>query len=571
MRHGTLYDELGVPRDAGPSDLKAAYRRLAKRLHPDTGASPDAADQLARVNRAWGCSPTRSAAPPMTVRCRADRLRRARQRAGPRRRRATAAMPAPPAGAPPPCRGVVRRDPPPGRPGRRRGGHSAALALSLRRRGRRRNVYEAELDALMASRHRRHRDEGRDARALGVSPLDLPLGAALLGLRSHARVLLRYQLAERPPLRVAVQAELVDRMWDNLAHGLSHEVEAALGGNPHVARRLNLTEPARSPSPPGSLRSLDRPGRGLIAALPEPARDQEAVTAASIRSMPVTSAAAPWSSRAAKAPWRMASVAAPRLVVAGPVGVADLEVGGLPTEHLGILLAALDLVGQPDVEPDRPHCEEVGAAPELAQHRDEVHRPAGWVVGCGLAPDAGVEVSPAGSAWSSTVSAARLNSSRPSTSAACPAEVGARLEVEPSRLLRRRLLPGRRPDLLDEAGHEVPAERRLHDERLHVTEHPAPPEEVQPEAVEAQRLALRQRVRREVERRAERDPAAHRTHHLCRVHCATPHVRGHTPSATAEDKRTATVRRKPRRGEPMFRPCCSRRTTTATSATGSPN
>jgi curved DNA-binding protein CbpA len=236
MRHGTLYDELGVSRDVGPSDLKAAYRRLAKRLHPDAGGSPDAADRLARVNRAWGVlsNPERRAAYD----------------------RSLPARPAPPRPAAAPSHhhdaGAARWSTP-----RRaeewfggirlqvarvtaEAGHSAALALSLRRRGRRRNVYEAELSALMASVTADIETKVREARTAGVSPLDLPLGAALVGLRSHARQLLRYQLAERPPLRVAVQAELVDRMWDNLAHGLSHEVEAALGGNPHLTRRLQL-------------------------------------------------------------------------------------------------------------------------------------------------------------------------------------------------------------------------------------------------------------------------------------------------------------------------------------------
>ena len=32
------YDILGVPRDAGDSDIKRAFRRLARKLHPDVNA-----------------------------------------------------------------------------------------------------------------------------------------------------------------------------------------------------------------------------------------------------------------------------------------------------------------------------------------------------------------------------------------------------------------------------------------------------------------------------------------------------------------------------------------------------
>jgi curved DNA-binding protein CbpA len=41
-----LYSILGVPRDASPAQIKAAYRSLAKSHHPDTGGNPEAFRQI---------------------------------------------------------------------------------------------------------------------------------------------------------------------------------------------------------------------------------------------------------------------------------------------------------------------------------------------------------------------------------------------------------------------------------------------------------------------------------------------------------------------------------------------
>jgi DnaJ-class molecular chaperone len=51
----SFYDVLGVPRDASSADVKAAYRRLAQRWHPDVNAgSPDAAARFRRIGEAYG-------------------------------------------------------------------------------------------------------------------------------------------------------------------------------------------------------------------------------------------------------------------------------------------------------------------------------------------------------------------------------------------------------------------------------------------------------------------------------------------------------------------------------------
>ena len=49
----TLYEVLGVPEEADPEQIKKAYRRLARKLHPDVNPDKRADEAMAKVNEAY--------------------------------------------------------------------------------------------------------------------------------------------------------------------------------------------------------------------------------------------------------------------------------------------------------------------------------------------------------------------------------------------------------------------------------------------------------------------------------------------------------------------------------------
>ena len=46
-----FYKELGVSSDASDKEIKQAYRKLARDLHPDTNPDPSAADRFKAVDQ----------------------------------------------------------------------------------------------------------------------------------------------------------------------------------------------------------------------------------------------------------------------------------------------------------------------------------------------------------------------------------------------------------------------------------------------------------------------------------------------------------------------------------------
>lgn len=52
MEFRDYYQVLGVPRDASADQIKQAFRRLARKFHPDVSKEPDAAERMAAINEA---------------------------------------------------------------------------------------------------------------------------------------------------------------------------------------------------------------------------------------------------------------------------------------------------------------------------------------------------------------------------------------------------------------------------------------------------------------------------------------------------------------------------------------
>lgn len=52
-RSSSLYEVLGVDRDAGPGEIQRAYRRLVRRCHPDVTADPTAAERFREIAEAY--------------------------------------------------------------------------------------------------------------------------------------------------------------------------------------------------------------------------------------------------------------------------------------------------------------------------------------------------------------------------------------------------------------------------------------------------------------------------------------------------------------------------------------
>lgn len=220
----SLYDVLAVPPTCTPDELRQAYRRRARELHPDVSGGRDTGRSMAELNAAWKVLSDPQA------RQRYDETLRL-------------PPPAPATPQPPPQASVWRR--------RawvagvqaqivhlaRLAGHAATQTLLIREPRGARHEYDALVEQIVSGLLEDTEPRLRAARAAGAAPLDLGVAAVLVGIRTMADRI-RRQATLGITTEALMTAELLDRMWDILAHELPSALTAGLGGNPHLARQL---------------------------------------------------------------------------------------------------------------------------------------------------------------------------------------------------------------------------------------------------------------------------------------------------------------------------------------------
>lgn len=229
------YELLGLERQASLDEVRTAYRELARSLHPDRSGddSLDSQRTMALVNEAW------LVLSDPTTRASYDRSLAAV---------AAAAVPADVPSSPPAASHSTRRQQwftgieAQVRRLTFEAARSASLTLSLRRHGRPRAAYDSLAPGLVDGVGADIETRVRRARELGSAPLDLALTTVLIGLREFAAHLARQVLYDEAAAgttgEVLLQAEMIDRMWDTIAHELRHDIVQSLGGNPHLHRWL---------------------------------------------------------------------------------------------------------------------------------------------------------------------------------------------------------------------------------------------------------------------------------------------------------------------------------------------
>ena len=224
MSSSTHYDVLGVVPGSTTDQIRAAYRQRAREFHPDVSRVVDDGESMARINEAWRVLSDPDA-------------RREYDK------RTVVGLVLPPSPQPSPQASKTRRNAwvagVQAQIARlsRLAGRSATQALLVRSNRSPREVYEHAVEQIVRQLLVDTEARVRAARAAGAAPLDLGVAATLIGLRTLGDSL-RREASLGITAELEMKAELVDRMWDILAHELTKQLTVALGGNPHVAQAL---------------------------------------------------------------------------------------------------------------------------------------------------------------------------------------------------------------------------------------------------------------------------------------------------------------------------------------------
>jgi hypothetical protein len=228
VRARSHYQVLGVEQDCSFEELRSAYRRRAREHHPDVAVvrGRSAGISMADVNEAWRVLSDRDRrkAYDRTLPRVVDRdpvlMPQPAPQTGRSRRQAWAAS----------VQGQIAKL-------ARLAGRSATQTLLIRQPRAPRAEYDELVTRLVEGLCEDTESRVRAARAAGAAPLDLAVCATLVGIRTLADRT-RRDASVGLTRELLMVAELLDRMWDVLAHELPVQLVSALGGNPHVARAI---------------------------------------------------------------------------------------------------------------------------------------------------------------------------------------------------------------------------------------------------------------------------------------------------------------------------------------------
>jgi len=227
----TLYELFGLTPDCSFEELRTAYRRRAREVHPDVAGNRADSRSMVEINEAW------------RILSNIDLRQQYDASLNPRPQPVFAGV-----------TGSGPRQPSPQAPHARRqawarsvqgqilriarlAGRSATQTLLIRHPLGARKEYDALVTKIVRGLCEDTESRMRAARAAGAAPLDLAVAATLIGIRTLADQL-RRDAALSFSKETTMTAELLDRMWDILAHELPSQLTESLGGNPQVAKRI---------------------------------------------------------------------------------------------------------------------------------------------------------------------------------------------------------------------------------------------------------------------------------------------------------------------------------------------